>query len=159
MVETMALNEEMERKRQAFMDLLESGRKISAYNLFHNVYTSNKGLFSDPLRLLTSVEIELKRRVNRYSNDGRDREILDAIRDNSALAFEYAEYVIWYCSLPYEERKDLRWQRMNPYLPPTPKQLAYLIDLGYRDDVAKIKNRKEASDLIEEMILENSRKG
>lgn len=157
----MILNDRMEQKRKSFMDLFEGGGKISTYNLFYMMHRTGKYQSPDPLVLLRDVELELRRSLKRYENDRR-RELLRVVTENPREALDYAEYIIWYLGLPDKERDELkhvRWEAIKSTLPPTVKQLSFLQDLGYQGDVSAIKSKREASDLIEEMILENSRKG
>src|SRR5262249_25041533 len=73
---------------------------------------------------------------------------------NEVEAREYAEYVLQYESLPFEERQKIKSVRSEEHrreymqkLPPTERQLSYLNVLGCSDIP---KDRAEASRLIDE---------
>lgn len=109
---------------------------------------------TDPHAVLSGVIADCKPYASRYG--GKPEEILKAIRSHFADALDYAKDRIAYEAIPYEQRQQMKSAKRHQYqqehmekLEPTPKQLDYLVSLGYFQIP---ENRAEASRIIDELV-------
>jgi hypothetical protein len=147
--------------QRAWLAQLPAHCRSTVANWFHNAVRSGMTM---PESVLWQVQRETQGRLGATGHvvDPHCQAILDLLRTDRAGALAYAEDVLAYERLPYEERQRVKAERAAPYLqkamrgqPVTPKQTAYLRSLKYAGPPPE--DRAAASALIDSLTREGGR--
>jgi len=144
--------------RRRLLEFFAPRRRCHIANLF--LSPVRRGI-ADAEQIVESVRAELRqdivrsRRYHNFSTVQRKQEYLTLLESHPQEAIDYAQWVIWYESLSYEEKTAQKAERGEFYRrqwmdtqPATEKQMSYLRALGWASEV---KSKLQASELIERL--------
>lgn len=136
---------------QSFLERFPTARRSTVSNRFLEVVRAG---ITDPRTIASRVLATC--RDHARMRHPYDQDIVEAMLTYPQEALAYAQDRIEYEAMPYAERQKMKAEKQQDYqreymekMPPTQKQLDYLVKLGY----FKIPdNRHEASQIIDELV-------
>lgn len=126
-----AANPYADPRRREFLDLFPAAQRSHLANVFLGF--GRAGGDVKPDEVLAQVRTKLGRTWRGQVNH-RDRALLAIVGANNEAALDYAAWCVSFSQLPVEAQRAARDEETERRRPATPKQLAYLVALGWEGD-------------------------